>query len=243
MQADQAVLYREHELQTRVTIDRIQGSLATGVRTTERRGAVRSWRDGAIRRSEATSAEAEPGVDVPCPPHLPGAYFFRAIEDLKEVLESLPDSFSALLGWSTASRSRVVSRGDESRSDSVALAFVYVRLAKRGIGAAHGSLGLWTAPDGASFIGHCRKLIQKLQRRLEAGPPAKIHLDSTMPVLFEPAQFGLLLHEAVGHALEGDTVAQGKSRLATLMGKQVANPLVNIVDDGLWPGPARLGFR
>lgn len=236
MQADQAVLYREHELQTRVTIDRIQGSLATGVRTTERRGAVRSWRDGAIRRSEATSAEAEPGVDVPCPPHLPGAYFFRAIEDLKEVLESLPDSFSALLGWSTASRSRVVSRGDESRSDSVALAFVYVRLAKRGIGAAHGSLGLWTAPDGASFIGHCRKLIQKLQRRLEAGPPAKIHLDSTMPVLFEPAQFGLLLHEAVGHALEGDTVAQGKSRLATLMGKQVANPLVNIVDDGLWPG-------
>ncbi len=43
---------------------------------------------------------------------------------------------------------------------------------------------------------------------------------------------GVLVHEAVGHGLEGDFNRKGTSAFSTLMGQNVASPLVTIVDDG-----------
>ena len=43
---------------------------------------------------------------------------------------------------------------------------------------------------------------------------------------------GILLHEAVGHGLEGDFNRKGTSAFAGLMGQRVAAPGVTIVDDG-----------
>jgi TldD protein len=43
---------------------------------------------------------------------------------------------------------------------------------------------------------------------------------------------GVMLHEAVGHGLEGDFNRKGTSAFAGLMGKQVASKGVTVVDDG-----------
>ncbi|MFS8370943.1 metalloprotease TldD [Acetobacter indonesiensis] len=46
---------------------------------------------------------------------------------------------------------------------------------------------------------------------------------------------GILLHEAVGHGLEGDFNRKGTSAFAGLMGKRVAAPGVTVIDDGSLP--------
>jgi TldD protein len=43
---------------------------------------------------------------------------------------------------------------------------------------------------------------------------------------------GILLHEAIGHGLEGDFNRKGSSAFANMMGKQVAAKGITIVDDG-----------
>lgn len=53
-----------------------------------------------------------------------------------------------------------------------------------------------------------------------------------MPVVIGNAWCGVLLHEAVGHGLEGDFNRKGTSAFAGLMGKQVAAKGVTVVDDG-----------
>ncbi|MFT3734178.1 MAG: metalloprotease TldD [Rhodocyclaceae bacterium] len=46
---------------------------------------------------------------------------------------------------------------------------------------------------------------------------------------------GILLHEAIGHGLEGDFNRKGSSAFAGMMGKQVAAKGVTVVDDGTLP--------
>jgi TldD protein len=47
---------------------------------------------------------------------------------------------------------------------------------------------------------------------------------------------GVMLHEAVGHGLEGDFNRRGTSAFAGLMGQRVATQGVTVVDDGTMPG-------
>ena len=53
-----------------------------------------------------------------------------------------------------------------------------------------------------------------------------------MPVVLGPGWPGVLLHEAVGHGLEGDFNRKGSSNYAGRVGEQVASPLCTIIDDG-----------
>jgi TldD protein len=63
---------------------------------------------------------------------------------------------------------------------------------------------------------------------LEAGPaPA-----GTMTVVLGPGWPGVLLHEAVGHGLEGDFNRKGTSAFSGRIGEQVAAKGVTVVDDG-----------
>ncbi|MCW8834971.1 MAG: metalloprotease TldD [Rhodospirillales bacterium] len=53
-----------------------------------------------------------------------------------------------------------------------------------------------------------------------------------MPVVLGPGWPGILLHEAIGHGLEGDFNRKKTSAFAGLMGERVAAPGVTVVDDG-----------
>ncbi|MGB3456776.1 MAG: metallopeptidase TldD-related protein [Litorimonas sp.] len=55
-------------------------------------------------------------------------------------------------------------------------------------------------------------------------------------VVLGPGWPGVLLHEAMGHGLEGDFIRKGTSAFAGRLGEQVASPGVTIVDDGTIPG-------
>ena len=57
-----------------------------------------------------------------------------------------------------------------------------------------------------------------------------------MPVVLGPGWPGVLLHEAVGHGLEGDFNRKGTSVFSGRIGQRVAAPGVTIVDDGTLPG-------
>ncbi|HEY6598780.1 MAG TPA: metalloprotease TldD [Pseudomonadales bacterium] len=53
-----------------------------------------------------------------------------------------------------------------------------------------------------------------------------------MPVVLGPGWPGVLLHEAVGHGLEGDFNRKGTSAYSGRVGELVASPLCTVVDDG-----------
>ena len=53
-----------------------------------------------------------------------------------------------------------------------------------------------------------------------------------MPVLLGPGWPGILLHEAIGHGLEGDFNRKKTSAFSGLLGERVAAPGVTVIDDG-----------
>ena len=64
-----------------------------------------------------------------------------------------------------------------------------------------------------------------------------------MTVVLGPGWPGVMLHEAVGHGLEGDFNRKKTSAFTGLIGQRVAAPGVTVVDDGTLQGPARLAHR
>ena len=75
----------------------------------------------------------------------------------------------------------------------------------------------------------------------EALRQALVNLDSVpapageMAVVLGPGWPGVLLHEAIGHGLEGDFNRKKTSAFAGLMGQRIASPGVTVVDDGTMP--------
>ena len=75
----------------------------------------------------------------------------------------------------------------------------------------------------------------------EAFRQACVNLDSRpapageMEVVLGPGWPGILLHEAIGHGLEGDFNRKGTSAFAGLMGQRIGAPGVTVVDDGTIP--------
>ena len=75
----------------------------------------------------------------------------------------------------------------------------------------------------------------------EALASALVNLDSVaapageMTVLLGPGWPGVLLHEAIGHGLEGDFNRKGTSAFSGRIGERVAAPGVTVVDDGAIP--------
>lgn len=76
----------------------------------------------------------------------------------------------------------------------------------------------------------------------EALRGALVNLDAVaapagqMDVVLGAGWPGVLLHEAIGHGLEGDFIRKGTSAFSGMIGERVAAPGVTIVDDGSLPG-------
>lgn len=76
----------------------------------------------------------------------------------------------------------------------------------------------------------------------EAVHQAVVNLDARpapagqMSVVLGPGWPGILLHEAIGHGLEGDFNRKGSSAFANRIGERVAAPGVTVVDDGTLSG-------
>jgi TldD protein len=75
----------------------------------------------------------------------------------------------------------------------------------------------------------------------EAVRQAILNLDAVpapagaLPVVLGPGWPGVLLHEAVGHGLEGDFNRKGSSAFTGRIGQRVASPGCTVVDDGTLP--------
>ncbi|MEI9885179.1 MAG: metalloprotease TldD [Rhizomicrobium sp.] len=85
---------------------------------------------------------------------------------------------------------------------------------------------------GAYWHGAVDEALRQALVNLEAVPaPA-----GEMTVVLGPGWPGILLHEAIGHGLEGDFNRKGTSAFAGLLGQRVAAPGVTVVDDGTIDG-------
>ncbi|HHJ20553.1 MAG TPA: metalloprotease TldD, partial [Gammaproteobacteria bacterium] len=75
---------------------------------------------------------------------------------------------------------------------------------------------------------YAREAVRQALVNLEAtAAPA-----GTMDVVLGPGWPGVLLHEAIGHGLEGDFNRKGSSAFSGMMGEKVASQGVTVVDDG-----------
>ncbi len=73
-----------------------------------------------------------------------------------------------------------------------------------------------------------RKISEKAVRLLDAKPAPS----GNFPVIADPELTGVLIHEALGHAVEGDLILLNDSILKDKMGTKIASDIVNIFDDG-----------
>jgi TldD protein len=91
-----------------------------------------------------------------------------------------------------------------------------------------GRFGYGYFVDEDRALALAREAVRSALINLEADPaPA-----GTMTVVLGPGWPGVLLHEAIGHGLEGDFNRKGTSAFAGRLGERVASELCTVVDDG-----------
>jgi TldD protein len=131
-----------------------------------------------------------------------------------------------------------------ARSDGVLAADVrpLVRMSVQVIAEANGRREQGSAGGGgrsdyshftdAVLKDYAEKAVDQALLNLESRPaPA-----GTMTVVLGSGWPGVLLHEAIGHGLEGDFNRKGSSAFSGKIGKRVAAKCVSVVDDGTMPG-------
>ena len=94
-----------------------------------------------------------------------------------------------------------------------------------------GRVGLDGLIEPQDWQAKAREALRIALVNLEAEPAPAGEMD----VVLGPGWPGILLHEAIGHGLEGDFNRKGSSAFAGLMGQRIAAPGVTVLDDGTIP--------
>ena len=99
---------------------------------------------------------------------------------------------------------------------------------EQGISGGGGRFGYQTFFDNNTASYHVKEAVRQALINLDAKPaPAGM-----MPVVLGPGWPGVLLHEAIGHGLEGDFNRKGTSAFSGKLGQRVAAENITVVDDG-----------
>ena len=161
----------------------------------------------------------------------------KLLEDMNDYARSLDTSvaqFSASISgeWQAV---RIIRPDNESREDVRPLVRVNVSVVcASGDRMEAGSHGVGGRTGYAAYLtpeawkAQIDEAFRQAQVNLHSIPaPA-----GEMNVVLGPGWPGILLHEAIGHGLEGDFNRKKTSAFAGLMGKRVASKGVTVVDDG-----------
>jgi len=258
--ADAAIVY---ELETeRTEVEAVNGELRRADPERHRGVALRILRDGAWRVAHSTkpneedllkSAVRAPGrgtADIPDePPQATGKHDWTgrvhpldALDEVAELARELsketPHDCEIRCVASSSKYRVLTSWGTEAELHLYRVSYS-VRVSDRG----ENGREEYYERDGATaagperFLERCERLLDRASRRLRDLLEAEPGPDRAERVVIDPELLGVLVHEAFGHATEGDLVARGESILRGKIGERVASECVTVVDDPTEPGP------
>ena len=189
---------------------------------------------GDVKLSESEIITDKVKVDVKIPPK------DISIEEKKEIMKDANDAASI-----DKINSTTVSYGDNEineifmNSDGSNIQTISTRvrlvlnasatdgeLLQFGFGSLGGVKGFEVVSD-ADIESFAREIGEKAVRLLDAEAAPS----GMFPVIADPQLTGVLMHEALGHAVEADAILQNDSILKGKMGESIASDIVNITDD------------
>lgn len=140
---------------------------------------------------------------------------------LEQVKDSLVmDSFGSSIKWQEV-RGRLMAQSVSSDGQRMEAFYKMVD--------GTGGYGQFQGTDVGTMGRSCAEEAIKMLKAKKC--PSGYHTCITDPLIS-----GLLAHEVMGHASEGDEIVKKRSFLSEVVGKQVASELVTMVDDGTVPG-------
>ncbi|MFA7580308.1 metalloprotease TldD [Castellaniella sp.] len=208
-------------------------SSARAVRNIARRGAGRCRIEPPLAPAHALYSAIDPVQSLSAPEKV------ALLERLERMARAADPQIIQVMAGLAAEHDVILVVGSDGRQVAdvrplvrLSLTIIMERAGRREMGHAGGGgrVGLaWFSEE--VLQGYVRQAVHEARVNLEARPaPA-----GQMPVVLGSGWPGILLHEAVGHGLEGDFNRKGSSLFSGRIGERVASRGVTVVDDGTLP--------
>ncbi len=194
---------------------------------------------GGVRLADYPALKATARSNYIVDPFTVGEEKYEVARQANEAGLSVPGVVSAVtrLGMQRDKRLVVNSEGLRVEVETVMVGLSHASVAKGDSGMEYSS-DYDSAVAGFEYIRSMdvEDLALSVSRTAVAVANAPVPKAGVYDVVLDPHMVGLLLHEAFGHASEGDLVVAGASAIAGKLGEKVAAEIVTIYDDGLVQG-------
>lgn len=243
---------KEHSYNTRVGIGfRViyQGAVAYGSTTSLSKDSILQAIDRTLKMAKALSLNVEEKVSLAdyktvvakarshyaLDPFTVGREKIEIVEQVNKAGMRFSNIVSAVTRLGLQRDRRIVLTSDGNHVD---VEVVLTGLSHTSV--ARGEKGLESVSDydsrvsGFEFIRSTdwEEMAREVSRLAIVASNAGVPKGGEYTVVLDPRMVGLLLHEAFGHASEGDLVVAGSSILEGRLGEKVASDIVTIYDDG-----------